>query len=143
MKKSLVLVVLCAFAIVGCSKNAPPVSDALITTAVSVGTSSGLKFAIKDVGKQHVVAQYLNNYAGALRTITGNPTDEQLTKQLMAFIPPDVQVQYPEISTVAIPMIVSFYDYYRSKYGANTQAFYQKLNDVATGIEQGSACCLH
>lgn len=125
----------------GCQNATIP--DAMITASVAAGTSAGLKLAVKDAAKQKVIANYLNTYAGALRTISGNPTDEQLTAQLMAFVPPNIQSEYPELSSFAVPLIVSFYDWAKSKYGTNTAELYKVLNDVATGIEQGAACCLH
>jgi len=127
----------------GCQNGqSPPISDALITASVSAATSTGLKLAVKDAAKQHVIANYLNTYAGALRTISGNPTDAQLTQQLMAFVPADIANQYPEIASFAIPLIVSFYDWAHTKYGSDTAQLYKILNDVATGIEEGAACCL-
>lgn len=126
--------------------QAPPVSDALITASVAAGTSVALKTipALKDhPDKQHVVANYLNTYAGALRTISGNPTDAELTAQLMAFVPPDIQNQYPELASFAVPLIVSFYDWAHAKYGNDTAQLYKILNDIATGIETGASCCLH
>lgn len=140
-----ILILIAVFSLAWSCKpgQAPPVSDALITASVSAATSTGLKLAIKDVNKQHVIANYLNTYAGALRTITGNPTDAQLTAQLMAFVPPDIENQYPEIASFAIPLIVGFYDWAHAKYGNDTAQLYKILNDVATGIETGASCCLH
>lgn len=122
--------------------QSPPISDALITSSVAAGTSAGLKLAVKDAAKQKVIANYLNTYAGALRTISGNPTDEQLTAQLMAFVPPNIQSEYPELSSFAVPLIISFYDWAKSKYGTNTAELYKVLGDVASGIETGASCCL-
>lgn len=128
----------------GCQKGQPPpISDALITAAVSAGTSAGLKLAITDVNKQHVIANYLNTYASALRTITGNPTDEQLTQKLLAFIPPDINQQYPELGSFAVPLVVSFYDWAKAKYGNDAATEVRILNDIGAGLETGSACCLH
>ena len=137
MKKILLIPALAL--LVGCKGGNLPVSDAFITASISAGTSAGLKLAIKDDAKRIVIAKYLNNYAGALRTITGNPTPDQLSAQLMAFIPSDVQQQYPELSSFAVPLIVSFYQWAQQKYGTNTAQYQQVLNDVATGIETGSA----
>lgn len=127
----------------GCQNGQPPpISDALITASVSAATSTGLKLAVKDEAKQHIIANYLNTYAGALRTISGNPTDAQLTQQLMSFVPPNIESQYPEIASFAIPLIVSFYDWAHTKYGNDTAQLYKILNDIATGIETGASCCL-
>lgn len=119
------------------------INDTFITASVSAGTSAGLKLAIKDVTKQKVIAQYLNNYAGALRTITGDPTDDQLTQQLISFIPADIQSEYPELQSFAVPMIVSLYHWAKEKYGANSADFRKVLADVASGIELGSAPFAH
>jgi len=143
MTKKLLLIPL-LIALAGCKgTNLPPVSDAFITASVAAGTSAGLKLAIKDDARRKTIAAYLNNYAGALRTITGNPTPDQLTQQLMAFIPPDVQSQYPELGSFAVPLIVTFYQWAETKYGSNTAQYQKVLNDVATGIEAGSAPFLH
>ena len=156
------MIVVMASFIYSCGKGGsppslPPVSDAFITAAVSAGTSAGLNLAIKDAAKRKVIAQYLNTYAGALRTITGNPTPDQLTQQLMAFIPPDVAAQYPELGSFAVPLVVSFYQWAESKYGAASTPtgspsgtpgtptltkVQEILNDVANGIETGSSCCI-
>jgi len=123
----------------GCKGTSGELSDALITGSVAAGTSAGLKLSIKDAGKQTVIAGYLTTYAGALRTISGNPTDAELTAQLLKFVPPEIQQQYPEISSFAIPLIVSFYHWAQQTYGKDTAQLYKVLNDVATGIETGSA----
>lgn len=129
---------------VGC-KNSPPVSDTLITASVSAATSVALKTipALKDhPDKQHAVAQYISRYSAVLYTITGDPTDEELTQLLMAQIPPDVQAQYPEIGAFAVPLIVSFYHWAKAEYGSNTAEFRKVVSDVAQGLKTGSACCL-
>lgn len=122
-----------------CGCNSGTISDALITASVSAGTSAGLKLAVQDTAKRKVIAQYLNTYASALRTITGNPTDAQLTAQLLAFIPPDIATQYPELGSFAVPLVVSFYHWAQSTYGTNTAQLQKVLNDVASGLEAGSA----
>jgi len=128
-----------AIAPTGCNGTGGQLSDALITGSVSAGTSAGLKLGVKDTAKQRVVAGYLNTYAGALRTISGNPTDAQLTEHLTKFVPPEIQAQYPEISSFAIPLIISFYHWAQQTYGKDTAQLYKVLNDVATGIETGSS----
>jgi hypothetical protein len=140
---------ICAVIIAGAFAVAPtgcknvPISDTVITTSVSAGTAAGLKLTVKDPAKQKVIAQYLNTYAGALRTIVGDPTDEQLTTQLVAFIPPNIQTEYPELQSFAVPMVVSFYHWAKEKYGANSTDLQRVLGDVASGIEAGSAPFLH
>lgn len=137
--KKLLLIIPIALALCACQNGTSTISDALITASVSAGTSTGLKLTIKDDTKRTVIAKYLNTYAGALRTISGDPTDAQLTAQLMAFIPPDVESQYPELGAFAVPLIVSSYDWAKTKYGTDSAQLRQILNDVATGIEEGSA----
>lgn len=120
----------------------PVISDVFITAGVSAGTSAGLRLTITDAAKRRVIAQYLNTYASALRTITGNPTDTQLTQQLMAFIPPAINQQYPELGSFAVPLVVSFYDWAKARYGSDATTEVRIFNDIGAGLETGSACCL-
>ena len=119
----------------------PVFNDSTITTAVSVGTATGLRFV--NATKRTAIANYLYTYSGALRTITGNPTPEQLTQQINAFIPADVKTNYPEIVAFAVPLIVTNYEWAYSKWGNNGQKLYQVLNDIATGIETGASAFTH
>lgn len=139
-------ILLMCLALMPSCKNAPPISDALITASVSAGTSVALKTipALKDhPDKQHVVAQYISQYSAMLYTITGNPTDEELSQLLTSQIPPNIQSQYPEIGAFAVPLIVSFWDWAKAKYGTDTAQFRQVVGDVAAGLKTGSSCCLN
>ena len=114
-------------------------NDAAIIAAVTVATTTGLKMAVKDEARRTVIANYLDVYSTALRSITGDPTPEQLTAIVNQFIPQNVKDQYPELVTFAVPLIVSTYKQAYDKWGKDKSVTY--LNDIATGIEDGAACC--
>jgi hypothetical protein len=126
---------------IGCTTSG--VNDALITAAISAGTSAGLRYAVSDPVKRSAIAAYLNTYAAALRTITGNPTPAQLTDIINAQIPQAIRTQYPEITAFATPLVVSGYESFIAKYGTDTTTVYKYFNDAASGIEEGSAQYLH
>jgi hypothetical protein len=104
---------------------------------VSVATATGLE-AVNTHNRTRI-ANYLYTYAGALRTITGTPTPDQLVAILNGFIPADIKAQYPEIVAFAIPIIVQTYEWAYAKYGQNSVKLAQVLNDIATGIETGAS----
>lgn len=114
-------------------------NDAAIIAGVTVATTTGLKMAVQDPARRTIIADYLDVYSTALRSITGNPTPEQLTTLINQFIPQNVKDQYPELVTFAIPLIVSAYKQAYDKWGKEKAVTY--LNDIATGIEDGAACC--
>ena len=114
-------------------------TDATITAAVSFGTTEGLKYAVKDSAKRTVVANYINNYAGGLRTVTGTPTPQALLAWITSFIPANIRQQYPELEAIVIPVVSSIYGQAYAKFGADHVKIYQILNDIATGLESGSA----
>lgn len=112
-------------------------NDAAIIAGVTVATTTGLKMAIQDPARRTVIANYLDVYATALRSITGNPTPEQLTALINQFIPQNIKDQYPELVTFAVPLIVSAYKQAYDKWGSAKAVTY--LNDIAAGIEAGAA----
>ncbi len=114
-------------------------SDASIVTTVSLATSIGLKYTIKDSNKRTAIANYIDVYAPAVRTITGSPTADQLTTQVNAFIPESVRHAYPEIAALVVPIVVLQYQNALAKYGTNTKELYRVLGDVAAGLEAGAA----
>lgn len=121
--------------VTSCTKE--QITDSSIIAAVTVATTTGLKMAVPDEARRTVIANYLDVYAKALRTITGNPTPEQLTELINKFIPENVKAQYPELVTFAVPLIVSAYKQAYDKWGAEKAVTY--LNDIASGIEAGAA----
>lgn len=131
--------ILIAVALLGCGKNVPqqiinsPLTDTGITLATTVGLAS-----IHDKTRQTAVANLLYTYAGGLRTITGNPTPQQLSDQINVFIPDNIKTQYPEIS-FAVPMVVTAYQALQSKWGGNatSQQVQTDLNRLGTDIENG------
>jgi len=112
-------------------------NDSAIIAAVTVATTTGLKMAVQDPARRTVIADYLEVYSVALRSVTGNPTPEQLTTLINQFIPQNVKDQYPELVTFAIPLIVGAYKQAYDKWGSAQAVKY--LNDIATGIEDGAA----
>jgi len=114
-------------------------TDSAITAGIAVATTTGLKMAVSDPERRTVIADYLGVYATALRTITGNPSPDQLTTLINQFVPQNIKDQYPELMTFAIPLIVSGYKQAYDRWGAQKAVLY--LNDIATGIETGASCC--
>jgi hypothetical protein len=112
-------------------------NDASIIAAVTVATTTGLKMAVQDPARRTVIANYLDVYAVALRSVTGNPTPEQLTELINAFIPQDVKDKYPELVTFGVPLIVQAYKQAYDRWGSSDTVRY--LNDIAQGIEAGAA----
>ena len=111
---------------IGCKELA----DSGITGAVSFGTTEGLQYAIQDTDRRTKIADYICVYAPALRSITGNPTPEELLTQINRFVPASVTDNLPEIKSVVIPLIISF----TKKFGSTGKV----MNDIAAGLEQGA-----
>jgi len=132
----LTLTIIPALLLPGCKYE---VSDAQITTGVSIGTTAGLRYAIKDAAKRTVVADYINVCASALRTITGAPTPQQLTELLNKAVPDSIRANYPELIAFVAPLVVSSYQIAYDKYGANAEKLYKALNAIAIGLETGAA----
>jgi hypothetical protein len=130
----LVATALCA---VSCTSFHP--SSQQITTAVSVGTSAGLRYVVKDPAKRTVIANYIDVGAAALRTVTGTPTPDQLNTLINQAIPADIRNQYPELIAFVSPLVISSYQLAFDKYGPNAEKLYQALNDIALGLEAGAA----
>lgn len=114
-------------------------SDASITSAVTVATSAGLRYAVKDAAKRGTIANYIDVAAVALRTVTGSPTPDQLTAVILNALPASVKTNFPEIVAFVVPIIVSNYEIAYAKYGANAAKLYAVLNDIAVGLEAGAA----
>jgi len=137
MKPLIAIITLISF---GCASIQPYIqNDATVTTAVSVLTLSGLKYAVKDSSKRTVISDYIMVYAPALRTITGNPSAAELTTQINAFIPANIRSDYPELIALVIPAVTSTYQSAYAKYGGNTKELYRVLSDIAAGLENGAA----
>jgi hypothetical protein len=127
-------------ALVGCGGNVPPIGDVAIQTAVSVATSTTLKAAIKDPQKRTEIANYIEgSYAQAIRSIVGNPDPQNFINQLNAFIPPDVQQQYPELITFVNPLALWAYQQAYDKYNGDITKVSAYLNDIAAGLQSGAA----
>jgi hypothetical protein len=113
-------------------------TDEGITATVAAATSAGLKYSINDPERRHVVANYVYVYAGALRTVTGNPTPDQLIDLLNSFIPASIRAKYPELG-FAVSIVVTEYQSLYAKYRDNVATLYRYLNDVAAGLELGAS----
>jgi hypothetical protein len=113
-------------------------TDQGIVATVAAATSAGLKYSVHDPARRHVVANYVYVYAGALRTVTGNPTPDQLIDLINSFIPANVRAQYPELA-FAVSIVVAEYQSLYNKYHDNVATLYRYLNDVATGLETGAS----
>jgi len=98
------------------------------STAIAAAVSTGLRFVPES--KRTTVANYIDVYAVALRTIEGTPTDEQLIGLVNQFVPESVRHDYPELVALATPLIVNTY---------HITPKYQTLLDIAVGFEAGAA----
>ena len=148
-----ILTILAVLLLVACSKTGTTggggiggISDTLIQTGVSVGVSTYLQHGISDPAKRTAVAKFGSGIAGSLRTVTKlepPPSPTELTQVIISNIPQNFQNQYPEVVAFLVPLVVSGYQTALAHYGnADQQQVYKVLNDLATGVETGTACCL-
>src|SRR5437016_5300246 len=98
--------VLVALLLVSCAS----IPSSVVNTGIVVGVTTALRFAVTNPTKRAAISNYIDVYAGALRSITGSPTPEQLTAQINAFIPASVKASLPELLTFITPLIVSNYE---------------------------------
>lgn len=134
MKKLQVLLLSSLF-LFGCQTG---IDDALIISGVSVATSTGLS-VVKDVNQRHMIANLLQGYAPGLRTITNNPTPAQLAALIDQYTPADIKTNYPQAVAFATPLVINAVETAIAHYGTNTASVVKIVNDVATGLETGSA----
>jgi hypothetical protein len=110
-------------------------NDAAVTTAIATATSACLRYGIQNAALRTKVANYIDVYAGSLRTLTGNPTLEQLTVLLNQAVPANVRADIPELTTFVYPLIISNYQLF-AQYASSA---YHWGNDAAVGLETGAA----
>ncbi len=114
------------------------VNDQLIINGVSVGVSTGLS-VIKDANQRHTIANLLQGYAPGLRTITSNPTPADLANLIDQYTPANIKAQYPAAVAFATPLVINAVTTAIAHYGSNGASVAKIVNDVATGLETGSA----
>ena len=137
---SLIIAGACAIAPSGCKgPSGFQISDSQITLAVSTGTALTFRFALKDDAKRTMIANYVSAIAGAARSLTGNETPDQVAKVLTSRIPANVLADCPEIGSIVVPQVVSYYQTAKEKFGSGTKEFLSRMNAVAAGLEQGVA----
>jgi len=136
MKKQIITLALIPALLLSSCAN---VNDQAIITAIGGGTSLALQFGVKDSARRTVIANYINVYAGALRTISGSPTAVQLVGLLNQAVPASVRADFPELTTFVYPLIISGYQLAQKQFGTNAAKIYQWANDTAVGLENGSA----
>jgi pectin methylesterase-like acyl-CoA thioesterase len=119
----------------GCQSG---VNDQLIVSGVSIGTSTGLSF-VKDSATRTVIANYLQAYAPGLRTITSNPTAADLARLIDAYTPANIKQDYPQVVAFATPLITNAVLTALAHYGHDQATVIKVVNDVASGLEIGSA----
>lgn len=134
MKKLILILTTCS--LFACGGGG--VNDALIVNGVSVATSTGLS-VIKDAAQRHTIANLLQGYAPGLRTITNNPTPAQLSALIDQYTPVDIKTQYPAAVAFATPLVINAVETAISHYGTNGASVAKIVNDVASGLEIGSA----
>lgn len=114
------------------------VNDQLIINGTSVAVSTGLS-VIKNAEQRHMIANLLQGYAPGLRTITNNPTPAQLSALIDQYTPANIKEQYPQVVAFATPLVINAVETAIASYGTNTATVVKVVNDVATGLELGSA----
>ncbi len=110
-----------------------------VETGVALTTQTTLKYAVKSDAEREKVADYINVYAKAVRTITGSPTPEELKAELDLWIPKTVRENHPIITAASVSLIVSKYQKYYPSLKGKYQKTNEWLNKMATGLEYGSA----
>ncbi len=135
MKNTIAVIALCSF-LAGCGTTG--VNDQLIINGVSVGVSTGLS-VIKDANQRHTIANLLQGYAPGLRTITSNPTPADLAKLIDQYTPANIKTEYPAAVAFATPLVINAVTTAIAHYGTNGADIAKICNDVAVGLETGSA----
>jgi len=121
----------------GCS-GPQGVNDQLIINGVSVAVSTGLS-TIKNAEQKHMIANLLQGYAPGLRTITSDPTPAELATLIDHYTPDNIKQQYPQAVAFATPLVINAVETAIAHYGTSTAAVVKVVNDVAVGLENGSA----
>ncbi len=134
--KTFTTLILFAF-VLGCSQISN-VNDQLIINGVSVATSTGLS-VIHDANQRHVIANLLQGYAPGLRTITSNPSANDLAVLIDQYTPQNIKEQYPAAVAFATPLVINAVLNAIAHYGTQGASVAKIVNDVATGLELGSA----
>ena len=129
----ILIATICCFGLFGCGG----VNDQLIINGVSVATSTGLS-VVKDAAQRHIIANLLQGYAPGLRTITNNPTPEQLKVLIDQYTPQNIKDQYPAAVAFATPLVINAVETALAAYGKDNATVIKIVNDVATGLEIGS-----
>ncbi len=116
------------------------VNDQLIISGVSAAVSTGLT-AVKSKNPEqaHMIAMLLQGYAPGLRTITNNPTPEQLAALIDQYTPADIKEKYPAAVAFATPLVINATISALAMFGKDNATVIKVVNDVATGLELGSA----
>jgi hypothetical protein len=133
--------IICVVALLcSCATFSNYFSDNTIVSAVTVATSSGLRYGIKDAARRTVIANYIDVVAAvAVRATSGTPSPGDLSAAITNAIPSSVKANYPEIVAFVVPVIVSNYEIAYMKFGPNAAKLYAVLSDIATGLESGAA----
>ncbi len=120
----------------GCAEST--INDQLIINGVSVATSTGLS-VVKDATMRHTIANLLQGYAPGLRTITNNPSPSDLATLIDHYTPENIKTQYPAAVAFATPLVINAVETAIAHYGTTGASVAKICNDVATGLETGSA----
>jgi hypothetical protein len=132
MKKLLIaFAIVPALLLLSCATVSKPTIDAGISLAVT----EALKYGIRDSAKRTALANLVDYVASFVRTLTGNPTPDQLSAAITGAIPANIRAQFPEILSLVIPLIVNNYGYLNSHFSAGSAV----LNEIATDLEAGVA----
>ena len=118
----------------GCNQSS--MGNQAITTIIATGTGLAFQYVPMGSNKQ-LIAKYVSGIAGGARALTGNETDAEAAQLLASYVPSDVLTQFPAIGTTVIPQVVGYYQNAKKEFGTNHQGFVDRMNAVASGLEQG------
>ena len=133
----LLTVILAGAMLCGCATS--PILNTSGNLLLTAGITEGLRYGVQGDARRALIANYADDIAVGLRTITGTPTDAELTQMILSFVPANIRTQFPEIAALVVPLIVTGYDAAIAKYGNNTTQVYAVLNQLATDLENGVA----
>lgn len=140
MKKLITITLLASFLTLnGCKDGKLNVPNPMITVTIATGVALAFKYIPMDTSKRALIANYVSGIAGGARAATGTETSDDLAKLLVSKVPAEVMSEFPAIGTAVIPMVVSYFEQAKKEFGSDYQGFMDRMNAVATGLEQGVA----
>ena len=132
MKKLITIKILAAVLLLsGCTT----IPKSTVDAGISLAITEALKYGIKESANRTAVANLIDYVASFVRTLTGNPTPDQLSAAITSAIPANIRSQFPEILSLVLPVIVNNYGYLQSHFTSAQSV----LNEIATDLEAGAS----